>query len=64
MSLFYMFCLLCLSVHEELSVFEAGITQGSHLVLEPGPSPNSDEVIMWNIVQNVYINLCNTKRIY
>ncbi|KAL4222900.1 ubiquitin-like protein-specific protease [Mactra antiquata] len=33
-------------IHEELSIFEAGITQGSHLVLEPGPAPKSDEITL------------------
>lgn len=33
-------------IHEELTVFEAGITQGSRLVLEPGPAPQSDEITL------------------
>ncbi|XP_053373071.1 ubiquitin carboxyl-terminal hydrolase 40-like isoform X2 [Mercenaria mercenaria] len=33
-------------LHEEQSIFDAGITQGSRLVLEPGPSPQSDEITL------------------
>ncbi|XP_060557889.1 LOW QUALITY PROTEIN: ubiquitin carboxyl-terminal hydrolase 40-like [Ruditapes philippinarum] len=33
-------------LHEEQSIFEAGITQGSHLVLEPGPAPESNEMTL------------------
>jgi len=31
-------------VHEELSLFDAGVSQGSHLVLEKGAAPRTDEV--------------------
>ncbi|XP_052772606.1 ubiquitin carboxyl-terminal hydrolase 40-like isoform X2 [Mya arenaria] len=34
-------------IHEDLSVFDAGISQGSTVVLEDGPVPGSDEITVY-----------------
>ena len=37
-------------MYEDQTVSEAGITQGSKLVIEPGPVPHKSQVRKWNCV--------------